>query len=178
MPGVSTIRAELRASAQVPPEPASSPLALSAESLPSRNDSFLDSAVPRGVPNNPVPGKFRRPAVGVAAAASREVHSVSPPPLFIHGDVLTRYRLGLAWQLGQDGRLKATRSPDRPVTIELTVIVAAGRAIGVEIEDDDGFASLASTAAEQARQASRLVPVPRELGDGLFRVSLALRFEP
>ena len=116
--------------------------------------------------------------MGVAATVGREVHSESRRPLFIHGDVLTRYRLGLAWQLGQDSRLKATRSPDRPVTVELTVIVAAGRAIGVEIEDDGGSASLASTAAEQTRQASRLVPVPPELGDGLFRVNLALRFEP
>jgi hypothetical protein len=96
----------------------------------------------------------------------------------IHGDALTRYRLGLAWQLGQNGRLKAIGSPTRPVTVELTVMIAAGQAIGVQIDDDGGFAPLAALAAEQARQASRVVPIPPELGDTLLRVSLALRFEP
>lgn len=99
-------------------------------------------------------------------------------PVFIEGDALTRYRLGLAWHLGRDARLKAAGSPGRPVAVELVVMLAGGKAIGVEVVDDGGFATLSALAADRVRQASRTVAVPPELGESPLRVSLAVLFEP
>jgi hypothetical protein len=147
-------------------------------SAPSK--SSLDSAT---VP--PVPKLARaRPRLPAArekegaVGTSRQTERESPRPVLIQGDALTRYRLAVAWQLGRGRLLQATGSPARLVTVELAVVLAAGRAIAVEVVDDGGFAFLAARAAEQVRQASRLVPVPEELGEALLRVSLALRFEP
>jgi hypothetical protein len=175
-PGASPIKAELRASAQVPFERSNAPNEPLVGPPPSRINSSFDSAAAQTVPN-PRRTKPMQPT-GNAAAPSRDIHPASSLPLLLQGDALTRYRLGLAWQLGRDARLKTAGSPTRPVTVELAVMLADGRVIGVEVTDDGGFASLAATAAEQARHASRVVPVPLELGDGLLRVSLALRFEP
>lgn len=129
-----------------------------------------------------VPG-FRRNAPqpkpsGASLAPSRAVQTASPAPRIIPGDALTRYRLGLAWHLARDAGLRVAGSPARPVTVELAVVLAEGRAVAVEVLDDDGFAFLAAKAVERVRQASRLVPVPPELGDGRLQVSMALRFEP
>lgn len=89
-----------------------------------------------------------------------------------------RYRLGLASYLGRNSGLKAIGLPGRPVVVELTVVLAAGKAIGVEVVDDGGFATLAARAADRVRQASRSVPVPPELGESPLRVSLGMLFEP
>lgn len=93
------------------------------------------------------------------------------------GDALTRYRLGLARHLARDSRLQGLGLPAAPVTIELVVRLAAGRASGVQVLDDGGFAGLAARAAERVRVAIRQVPVPPELGGESIRVDLGLRFE-
>ena len=96
----------------------------------------------------------------------------------VEGDALTRYRLGLASHLGRDSGLKAAGLPGRPVVVELMIVLAAGKVIGVEVVDDGGFATLAARAADRVRQASRSVPVPPELRESPLRVSLGVAFEP
>lgn len=175
----STIKAELRAAAQAPTGPESAPQERHPE-RPSRPVELqLDSVMAQAVPG------FRRNAAqpkpkagGASLAPSRAVHTESSAPLIIPGDALTRYRLGLAWHLARDPGLRVAGSPSRPVTVELAVVLAGGRAISVEVLDDDGFAFLAAKAVERVRQASRVAPVPPELSDGRLQVSMAVRFEP
>jgi hypothetical protein len=115
---------------------------------------------------------------GVGAIAGRQVSQESVMAVPVQGDALTRYRLGLAWHLGRNAPPQAAGARVGPVTVELSVVLRAGRAIRVEVEDDGGAGALAAWAAQQTLAAIRLVPVPAELGEATVTVGLAMRFEP
>lgn len=192
-PVASPIRAELRPRAQVAVprhDPATTRSSQTPPSIPDSRllDSDAASAVPRRdggkgrsgtvASGTALAASPRLAAKAASASASRQVEPTSSSSVPVQGDALTRYRLGLAWGLGRDDVLRAVGSPARPVTVELVVVLAEGRAIAVEVADDGGFTSLAARAAERARQAVSLVPVPPELGEASLRVNFALRFEP
>lgn len=124
-----------------------------------------------GTPRN---GHARPPAAVATTRQTQEVdHRVS---VLVQGDALTRYRLGLAWQMRH--RLAAGEVGAGPVTVELAVVLAEGRVTAVEVENDGGHAALGARAVEWTWLAAHRVPVPPELGRAPLRVTVALRFEP
>lgn len=171
----STIKAELRLPAQGAVPPPTAPATASVAGAAASPKPLLDSPAPAAVPRA-VRGKPR--AAPNAAAESRQNEEGRARPILVHGDALTRYRLGLAWQLGRTDGAPRSGVAGQAVTVELAVVLGAGRALAVEVVDDGGDAALAAQAVERVRRASLAVAVPVELGDGLLRVSLALRFEP
>src|SRR5574338_1656379 len=185
MPVASTIKAELHLPVQGAAlgHDSAGPLPAAADPFPAHVplDTAVVPAVPR--PSAAKPGRARAaalsapkspPSIQPAIAPSRQLAPESPLPVPVGGDALTRYRLGLAWHLGRDALLRAAPAPAQAVTVELVVVLAAGRAMDVQVMDDGGSASLAAQAAERTRQAIRRVPVPPELGETPLRVELAL----